>query len=60
MTDYQQQWHYFSSAQLVPEAMRSTCESWYAEMISAQPMHQYIIESVSSNIPEEYAYLLTA
>lgn len=59
MTEYQKTWHYFASAQMVPEDMRKTCESWYEEMISAQPMQQYAIEAISGNVPEEYAYLLT-
>ncbi len=60
MTQYQQTWNYFETANLVPEAMRATCESWYMEMISSQPMNSYAIEAVSGNIPEEYAYLINA
>lgn len=60
MTEYQQTWNYFATADLVPEGMRSTCESWYLEMISAQPINTYAIEAVSGNIPEEYAYLINA
>lgn len=59
MTEYQKNWHYFDSAIFVPEEMRKTCDSWYEEMISNQPMHQYSIEAASDNIPDEYAYLLT-
>jgi hypothetical protein len=58
MTEYQQNWHYFSTTNGLPDGLRKTCESWYEEMISAQPMHHYDIEAVSGNIPKEYAYLL--
>ncbi len=60
MQAYQHTWNYFSSAQFVPEDVRATCESWYEEMVSSQPMQQTQLTAISGNIPEEYAYLLTA
>jgi hypothetical protein len=55
---YRQSWNVEATAQLVPSTIRATCEEWYEEMISSQPLYDAEIASVSALLLEKYPGLL--